>query len=146
MSVEGSGSHALYTFTEGRIKSPAKVEANEPSSWYLGSNGADLVIISHRNFLKSMEPLRRDRESQGLSVALMDAVDLYDEFNFGQKSPQAIKDFLAWAKTHWKKAPQYVVLVGDGSFDPSNFLGLGDVDFVPTKLIDTAYPETASDD
>ena len=112
MAVEGSGSRALYAFTEGRIKSPAKVEANEPSFWYLGSNGADLVIISHRDFLKSMEPLRRDRESQGLSVALVDVVDLYDEFNFGQKSPQAIKDFLAWARTHWKKAPQYVLWWG----------------------------------
>ena len=53
---------------------------------------------------------------------------------------------MAWARTHWKKAPQYALLVGDGSFDPRNFLGLGDVDFVPTKLIDTAYLETASDD
>jgi Peptidase family C25 len=146
LTVNGSGSHALYAFTERRIKSPAKVEANGPSSWYLGSNGADLVIISHRDFLKSMEALRKDRESQGLSVALMDVADLYDEFNFGQKSPQAIKDFLTWARTHWKKAPQYVVLVGDGSFDPRNFLGLGNVDFVPAKLIDTAYLETASDD
>jgi hypothetical protein len=76
----------------------------------------------------------------------MDVTDLYDEFNFGRKSPQAIKDFLSWARTHWKKAPQYVLLVGDGSFDPRNFLGLGDFDFVPTKLIDTVYLETASDD
>jgi hypothetical protein len=146
MGVEGSGSHVLYAFTEGKIKSPAKVEANEPSFWYLGSNGADLVIISHRDFLKSMEPLRRDRESQGLSVSLIDVADLYDEFNFGQESPQAIKDFLAWTRTHWQKAPPSVVLVGDASFDPRNFLGLGDFEFVPTKLIDTAYLETASDD
>jgi len=146
LTVNGSGSHALYAFTEQRIKSPAKVEVDGPSSWYLGSNGADLVIISHRDFLNSMEPLRRDRESQGLSVALMDVEDLYDEFNFGQKSPHAIKGFLAWARRHWKKAPQYVLLVGDGSFDLRNFLGLGDFDFVPTKLIDTAYLETASDD
>jgi hypothetical protein len=122
------------------------VEANESSSWYLGANGADLVIIAHRDFLKSMEPLKRDRESQGLSVALIDVVHLYDEFNFGQKSPQAIKDFLAWTRTHWQKVPQSVLLVGDGSFDPRNFLGLGDFDLVPTKLIDTAYLETASDD
>ena len=146
MAVEGSGSHALYAFTEGMIKSPAKVEANEPSFWYLGSNGADLVIISHHDFLKSTEPLRRDRESQGLWVSLIDVADLYDEFNFGQKSPQAIKDFLAWARTRWQKPPQSVLLVGDASFDPRNFLGLGDFDFLPTKLIDTAYLETASDD
>jgi len=36
--------------------------------------------------------------------------------------------------------------VGDASFDPRNYLGMGDLDFVPTKLIDTAYLETASDD
>jgi hypothetical protein len=37
-------------------------------------------------------------------------------------------------------------LVGDASFDPRNYLGLGDMDYVPTKLIDTQYLETASDD
>ena len=39
-----------------------------------------------------------------------------------------------------------MLLVGDASFDPRNYLGLGDFDFVPTKLIDTVYLETASDD
>jgi hypothetical protein len=39
-----------------------------------------------------------------------------------------------------------VLLVGDASFDPKNYLGFGDFDFVPTKLIDTSYLETASDD
>jgi hypothetical protein len=36
--------------------------------------------------------------------------------------------------------------VGDASFDPRNYLGLGEMDYVPTKLIDTVYMETASDD
>jgi hypothetical protein len=36
--------------------------------------------------------------------------------------------------------------VGDASFDPKNYYGYGDFDFVPTKLIDTVYMETASDD
>jgi hypothetical protein len=39
-----------------------------------------------------------------------------------------------------------VLLVGDASFDPRNYLGLGDFDFLPTKLIDTVSNETASDD
>jgi hypothetical protein len=95
-------------------------------------------------FFKSLEPLRRDRVS-GFIGGVDGCEDLYDEFNFGQKSPQAIKGF--WlGKKALEKAPQYVLLVGDGSFDLRNFLGLGDFDFVPTKLIDTAYLETASDD
>jgi hypothetical protein len=39
-----------------------------------------------------------------------------------------------------------VLLVGDASFDPRNYLGLGDFDYVPTKLVDTVSNETASDD
>ena len=39
-----------------------------------------------------------------------------------------------------------MLLVGDASLDPRNYLGLGSFDLVPTKLIDTAFLETASDD
>src|SRR5207237_1452606 len=86
------------------------------------------------------------RQKQGLSVEVVNIEDLYDEFSYGHKSPQALKDFLSFTKTSWLKAPRYVLLMGDASFDPRNYLGRGDYDFVPTKLIDTQYLETASDD
>jgi hypothetical protein len=72
--------------------------------------------------------------------------DLYDEFNFGVKSPQALQDFLSLAKEQWQKPPRFVFLAGGASFDPRNYLGFGDLDFVPTKLIATASLKTASDD
>ena len=72
--------------------------------------------------------------------------DVYDEFSFGQKSPQAIKDFLSYAASSWKVAPRYGLLAGDASLDPRNYLGQGDFDLVPTRLIDTAFMETGSDD
>jgi len=59
---------------------------------------------------------------------------------------KAIKDFLSFAKTNWGKSPRFVLLVGDASFDPKNYYGYGYWDLVPTKLIDTQYLETASDD
>ena len=37
-------------------------------------------------------------------------------------------------------------MAGDASYDPKNYLGQGNADFVPTKLFDTALMETASDD
>ncbi len=77
---------------------------------------------------------------------MVDIEDVYDEFSYGQKTPQAVKDFLAYAAANWKKAPRFVMLVGDASYDPKNFLGFGDSDLVPTKLIETQYMETASDD
>jgi len=104
------------------------------------------LIITHRDFAASIGSLKSLRLSQGLSVAVVDVEDVFDEFSYGDKTPQAIKDFLAYAKSSWKKAPRYVLLVGDASLDPKDYLGYGDSDFVPTKLIDTGFMETSSDD
>jgi hypothetical protein len=144
--VPGTGQRTLLALTEERVKIPEGITSNQPSSWNQVKEGYDLVIISHRDFVESLDPLRKLRESQGLKVALIDIEDLYDEFSFGVKSPKAIKDFLTYVKTKWQKPPRFVLLVGDASYDPRNYLGLGDYDLVPTKLVDTAYFETASDD
>jgi hypothetical protein len=144
--VPGSGQRTLLAFTGDQVKSAAAVEANVPSRWYQAGQGADLVIISQANFIDSVKPLKALREAQGWSVALMDVEDLYGEFGFGNKTPQALKDFLLRARVYWQKPPRFVLLVGDASLDPRNYLGLGSFDFVPTKLIDTAVLETASDD
>ena len=133
-------------FTEDKVKKPLGIVANKPSSWHQQTPGYDFVIISHKDFLKALKLLQQRRESQGLSVALVDVEDLYDEFNFGNKSPQAIRDFLVYTTTNWDKRPRFVLLVGDASFDPRNYFGVGDYDFVPTKILETFYLETASDD
>ena len=39
-----------------------------------------------------------------------------------------------------------MLLAGDASYDPKNYTGQGYNDLVPTKLLDTALLETASDD
>jgi hypothetical protein len=107
---------------------------------------ADLVIISRQEFFDALKPLQKLRQSQGYKVAVVDVEDIYNDFSYGNKSPQAIKDFLSFAVANWKRAPRYVLLAGDATFDPKNYLGGGDYDLVPTKLIDTQFMETASDD
>jgi hypothetical protein len=144
--VPGEGPRTLLSFVDEEARTPAALELNQPSRWHQARQEADLVIISHGLFLESLEPLKAFRESQGLSVVLIDVEDLYDEFSFGVKTPQALKDFLSHAKSSWQKAPRFVLLVGDASFDPRNYYGFGNFDFIPTKLVETAYIETASDD
>ena len=144
--VQDVGTRMLMAFTGDQIKTPAGIVANKPSSWHQEMAGYDFVIISHKDFLEALEPLKQQRESQGLSVALLDVEDLYDEFNFGNKSPQAIRDFLVSTTANWDKSPRFVLLVGDATFDPCNYLGEGDYDFVPTKMLETVNLETASDD
>src|SRR5208283_601587 len=108
--------------------------------------GADMAIVSNALFLNALAPLKKLRESQGLSVALIDVQDLYDEFSFGAKSPYAVRDFLENARSAWKQAPKFLLLVGEASFDPRDYLANGDLDLVPTKLVYTQYLQTASDD
>ena len=36
---------------------------------------------------------------------------------------------------NWATAPKFVVLAGDATIDPRDYEGLGNADFVPTKLV-----------
>src|SRR4029079_12193676 len=106
----------------------------------------ELLIISHAAFMNALAPLVARRVQQGWSVQLADVQDVYDEQGFGDKSAAAIRAFIQRARTAWRTPPRFVLLVGDATFDPRNFIGKGDLDFMPTRLIDTASMETASDD
>ncbi len=136
----------LIAFSEDRVKAPVSTAANQVSFWRESSHAADLLIITHRDFSASLAPLKAVRQRQGFDVEVVDIDDIYDEFSFGEKRPQAVKEFLSLISAIWKRAPRFVLFVGDASFDARNYLGAGDLDFVPTKLIDTFYLETGSDD
>jgi hypothetical protein len=144
--VPGHGQRKLFAFSEEKIKEPAGVAANTTSSWHERTQGADLVVISSRDFLESVRPLKELREQQGFTVVVVDVEDLYDEFNFGSKSPWPLREFLSRAYDRWVPAPRFVLLVGDASYDARNYLGFGDFDFVPTKYVETESIKTASDD
>jgi hypothetical protein len=140
------GTRNLIALSDSLAEQPSAITRNEPSSWNASGNGANLVIITHGDFRQSVEPLAALRRTQGMTVSVVDVEDVYDEFSYGAHTPQALRDFLAWSNTHWTTAPHYVLLAGDSSWDPRNYLGQGYNDYVPTKLIDTADSETASDD
>ena len=144
--VPGGDSRTLLAITNDQAQSALSVAPNSPSNWRQANQSADFVIITHRSLLASAKQLQAYRENQGFRGALVDIEDVYDEFSFGNKSPYAVRDFLAYAKTGWQRTPRFVLLMGDASFDPRNYLGRGDFDLVPTKLLDTQYMETASDD
>jgi hypothetical protein len=145
-TAAGEGERILVALTAEQARTPVSVTANQPSRLRQSSNGADLIVITRAQFASSLAPLIALRQRQGFAVLVVDIEDIYDEFSFGQKSPEAIKDFLAYAGSSWKRRPGYVLFGGDASLDPRDYLGLGDWDFVPTGLIDTRYMETASDD
>ena len=144
-ATTGTGKRTIFAFAENRVLAPAQVAYNEPSTWNAATNGATLVILSNRAFLTAANALKSARIAQGYSTVVVDVQNVYDEFSYGHHSPQAIRDFLQRTRS-WKTVPRYAILLGDASFDPRNYLGFGSYDFVPTKLVPTAYMKTASDD
>jgi len=72
-----AGTRELLAFTESGICHPLAIEANTPSRWRTGK-GAQVIVLSHGDFLGSIEPWRARRAQQGWSVAVVDVADVYD--------------------------------------------------------------------
>jgi hypothetical protein len=142
----------FYAIARGQFDQPASLALNKPSTLNQGSlsqtiaHGADFLVVSHKNFIPNLTPLLSQRQNQGMTAAVVDVEDVYDEFGYGAHGPQPIKDFLSYASTHWVTKPRYVIFAGDASFDPRNYMNIGNFDLVPTKLVDATFSETASDD
>jgi hypothetical protein len=139
----GLGERTILAVDSSRTLQAASITRDHPSSLH-DSGGADVVIVSDPAFIDSLAPLVQLRQSQGLSVLVATTDDIYDEFNFGAKDPQAIRSFLTNARRR-ATPPRYVLLVGDASFDERNYLGVGNFDFVPTQLVKSDLLDTASD-
>ena len=136
----------ILAFAADAVSAPVSLAHHTPTFLDDRHSGGDVVVISHPDFVSSLAPLVRLRESQGHRVQLVTTDELFDEYNFGERSPFAIRTFLKEAALHGSHKPQSVLLVGDASFDPRDFLGFGPSDFLPTRIIETAAFKTASDD
>jgi Peptidase family C25 len=146
VQVPGPTPRTLLALTEAEVKTPAELSANVPSQWHAGAQGADLVIVSQAAFAEPVQSLAQARQAEGLQVVTVDVVDLYDEFNYGEPTPEAVQAFLQLAWQTWDPKPRFVLLVGNATYDRRDYLGNGAVDYVPTQLVDTEFMETASDD
>ncbi len=132
--------------TSGNFEHPKELRRNEPSTWHLTSNAANMLMVTHGDFRQALAPLQALRESQGLQVAMIDVEDLYDEFSFGALDPQAIRNFVERAKTMWQTGPNYLLFVGDGTADPRDYFGIGSRDYVPAIMVDGMFSQSPSDD
>jgi uncharacterized repeat protein (TIGR01451 family) len=142
----GVQEHILLAFTDDQVSAPSSLAFHKPSDLAGQRRGSQMIVITHPDFAASVEPLVKLHESRGHDVEVVTIDQVFDAFNFGERSPFAIRDFLQNAELHWNRKPQSVLLVGGASLDPRNYLGLGDFDFVPTRIIETAAFKTASDD
>ncbi|MCD6170700.1 MAG: hypothetical protein J7J76_09160 [Candidatus Latescibacteria bacterium] len=126
-------------------KRPVLIEEDKPSELRNPENGADYLIIAPEIFSEVCERLADFRRSQGLQVEIVDVQDIYDEFNYGILSPEAIRDFLRFALENWQRAPSFVLLAGDGSWDYKDLYGRGNQWIPPYCAYTQKYGYTECD-
>jgi len=122
------------------------IKKDELSNWRSPHHGADMVVITHEDFLslnpvtgKDDGPLARfvslrqnANVNDTLKVEVVKIQDVFDEFSCGQYDPVAIRDFLKYAYENWPRRPLYVMLVGDGDYDPKNIINKAGKNWLPT--------------
>lgn len=123
---------SYYLSALDALLAPSAVEADALSAWSSPNHQADYIAIvgAQRSFAgttplgtalsAAVQPLLDHRMAEGLQVAEVDVLDIYDEFSYGKVDPRAIRAFLAYAYTQWNQGgprPRYVLLVGDGHYD-----------------------------
>ena len=142
--------------TEAALLTPAAIESDTPSTWGTAGHTADYIAIVYRDPIpnpkpnlglwSAIDPLlahRADPLGDHFSVAKVDVQDIYDEFNYGRRDPEAIRSFLAYAYQNWNAAPeadgrpQYVLLVGSGTYDFTGaFTAATKPNLIPPYLVD----------
>jgi hypothetical protein len=109
-------------------------------------SGADYLIISPALFTPALADLIALRQSQGLQVAVADLQAIYDAFD-GRLTPAAIHAYLQTAYATWNPRPTYLLLVGDGTYDPKLYRADSKKTLLPPYLadVDPWMGETAAD-
>lgn len=125
------------------------------------SNQADLIVIAHPTVLGATSTatlnslLAWKSANQGITSKVVMIQDVYDEFADGIPTAQAIKNFLTFVMSTnpgegWSgRKPAWVLLIGDGSYDPKyNDTTVPVSNFVPTQILfkdDPSFGYYASD-
>jgi hypothetical protein len=98
---------------------------------------ADYLIVTHQAFLTEAERLANLHRANGLTVHVVTAQQIYNEFSSGMVDATAIRMF---AKMFYDRAaatpetrPKYLLLFGDGTYDHRNLVS--SANFVQTYQV-----------
>lgn len=132
--IAGSGPYTV-TFTSregdnGRYLATtlANVQTVKQLSQYVPQNlepagGADWIAISHHLFKSEAQRLANHRAAPqfgSLATHVVDVEEVINQFGYGLPLPEALRHYLGYALANWSLAPNYVVLVGSGTYNPRN--------------------------
>lgn len=105
----------LYFAADTCIRKPLIVPFTRLVNLSDVSRSAEFVIITHRSFAASAQNYETYRETQApnpLNTLVVYTDEIYDEFGYGEVTPQAIQRFCKFALHEWQSPPRYFLLWG----------------------------------
>lgn len=140
LRFESDGERQFVVAADAGLRQPAAIMAASESNLRDWPGGADMIVVTVPAFRDALEPLVNARKAQGLRVAVIDLEQVYDSFSDGRADPEAIKALVQQAIADWTPpAPRFLLLAGDASYDPRNYLGGAEHDLVPTQTVHTTF-------
>ncbi len=121
-----------------KVPASEDIIADEPSDLKNDANAAAYLIITADELsagAMALEAYRMDKFAGSTKVVKLS--DIFDEFSHGIYDPYAIKKFIVHAKNNWAKPPQYVVLVGHGTYNYKRYLEKFNTEYFGNPFYDT---------
>lgn len=144
LATDAPPAHYLLTGSD-TLHTPT-VTPYTPAS-YTPALTADVLYLAPQAMHATLAPLVAHRQQQGYNVAILDVQAAYDHWHNGMVSPAAIRALLRYVNNERSTPLLAVTLVGDGTYDPHDYSGRGNTNWVPPYMaaVDPWLGETACD-
>ncbi len=93
--------------------------------------GVEYLIVTHPLFRAQADRVAALKADDGLKAVVVETDTAYDRFSGGVVEPRAIQALVRTA-SRVSAALRYVLLIGDDTFDPRDFVEIGSRSFVPS--------------
>ena len=133
-----SNSTEYILVTEENKRLPKFIKPDIPSNLKNTNNSAEYVIITSQEFADNEGTilLKDTWNENGLNTKIVTVEDVFDEFNHGIRSAEAIKEFIEFAYNNWLQPRlKYVLFLGDGISDERDNSSNRSKNIIPYKNI-----------
>jgi hypothetical protein len=120
-TVQTDSLREFVAFDGSEYYSPEFVEMVDNQDLH-GDGPFDMVIVSHPLFIDQANELAALHVSRdSFEIKVVGTKEIYNEFSSGKQDPTAIRDYMKMLYDKYEgNEPRFLVLFGDGSFDPKN--------------------------
>ena len=132
--AEGGNKKIVVESTNYLTPSSIKINTGVETLLTDSTNDFTYIVISNDSGMNAAKRLVAHRTNGGLNSIAVSLEQVYGEFSNGRKDEFAINSFLQFAKNNWAVAPQYVLIIGDATYDPKDDLEYAGVTTDPVLL------------